>query len=161
MKKILLTTIIMIVMGCTYSVYSSGMPHLKTVKLNEFENTTDQYELEIKLLDSMSEDFIMDGRLNLVDLTPDCELKGRILDYTNKITTYGSSGIDEYEVRVLFSIEFVDLVKNEIIWETSNLVISQKYSGNDNAEIVTEEEAVKEIEQDLFEKIMRESLEEW
>lgn len=151
----------MIVMGCTYSVYSSGMPHLKTVKLNEFENTTDQYELEIKLLDSMSEDFIMDGRLNLVDLTPDCELKGRILDYTNKITTYGSSGIDEYEVRVLFSIEFVDLVKNEIIWETSNLVISQKYSGNDNAEIVTEEEAVKEIEQDLFEKIMRESLEEW
>lgn len=151
----------MIVMGCTYSVYSSGMPHLKTVKLNEFENKTDQYELEIKLLDSMSEDFIMDGRLNLVDLTPDCELKGRILDYTNKITTYGSSGIDEYEVRVLFSIEFVDLVKNEIIWETSNLVISQKYSGNDNAEIVTEEEAVKEIEQDLFEKIMRESLEEW
>jgi len=148
-------------MGCTYSVYSSGMPHLKTVSITEFENQTDQYQLETELTDALSADFIQDGRLRLVDLSPDCVLQGEILDYSDKLATYGSSGVDEYEVRIMYSLEFTDLVKNEVIWKVNNLIFSQIYSNDENSEIKTEEDAVKKIEQDLFDRIMRESLEDW
>ncbi len=161
MKKIIIATILMVILGCTYSVYSSGMPHLKKIKITEFENKTKEYELEAKLLDSLSDNFIQDGRLRLADLSPDCLLTGEIIDYSNKLTTYGSSGVDEYEVRILFSVEFTDLVKNEVIWKSSNLVLSQVYSNDETTQIQSEEDAIEEIQDQLFERILRESLEEW
>lgn len=161
MKKIVLITFVVTIIGCTYSVYSSGMPHLKTIAISEFANKTDEFQLESDLLDALSADFIQDGRLRLVDLNPDCRLQGEILDYSNKLATYSSSGVDEYEVRILYSVEFYDLVKNKEVWKISSLVFTQIYANDETSEVKTEADAVKEIEQDLFDRIMRESLEDW
>ncbi len=161
MKKIIPTIILTLLLGCTYSVYSSGMPHLKTISIKDFENLTEEYQLDTNLTDALSEDFIQDGRLRIVDIAPDCILQGKILDYSNKLATYGSDGVDEYEVRIMYSLTFTDLVKNEVIWKINNLVFSQLYSNDENSDIKTEDEAIEKIEQDLFDRIMRESLEDW
>lgn len=161
MKNSFICIVIIVFVGCTYSVYSSGMPHLKTISLVEFENQTDQYELEVSLVESLSENFMRDGRLRLVDLEPDCRLEGKILDYSKKLATYGSTGIDEYEVRILYAVTFSDLVENKEIYQTNSLVLTEVYSNNQTSEINTEEEAIKEIEKELFDRIMRESLEDW
>ena len=161
MKKIIPTIILTLLFGCTYSVYSSGMPHLKTISIKDFENLTEEYQLDTNLTDALSEDFIQDGRLRIVDIAPDCILQGKILDYSNKLATYGSDGVDEYEVRIMYSLTFTDLVKNEVIWKINNLVFSQLYSNDENSDIKTEDEAIEKIEQDLFDRIMRESLEDW
>ena len=161
MKNLIISIVLILLVGCTYSVYSSGMPHLKTISLVEFENQTDQYELEVSLIETLSENFMRDGRLRLVDLEPDCRLEGKILDYSDKLATYGSTGIDEYEVRILYAVTFTDLVENKEIYHTNSLVLTKIYSNNETSEINTEEEAIKEIEKDLFDRIMRESLEDW
>ncbi|MFO7895727.1 MAG: LPS assembly lipoprotein LptE [Candidatus Cloacimonadales bacterium] len=161
MKNLIISLVLLTIVGCTYSVYSSGLPHLKTISIEEFENETEQYELEVSLIESLSREFMRDGRLRLVDLEPDCLLEGKILDYSNKLATYGSTGIDEYEVRILYAVTFTDLVENKEIYKSSSLVLTKIYSNSETAEIKSEEDAISEIEQDLFERIMRESLEDW
>ncbi len=148
--------------ACSYSVYSSGLPHLKTIAVNSFDNYSTEYELEEKIYISLSEKFSNDGRLNLVTISPDCILEGEILDYSNEILGYAGSNVDEYKVQILFNIEFTDLIKNKIIWQNRSLLLSETYSATDhNINYKTEAAAVNKILDDLFDMIIRNSLEEW
>ena len=149
-------------MACSYSVYTTGYPHLKTIAILPFENNTTEYNLEEVIFNSLTNYFENDGRLKIVSISPDCQLEGQILDYSNKILTYAGSNVDEYEVRILFSITFTDLKKNNIIWQNKALIISETYSSSDEtSEFLTEEEAQNEIIKDMFDIIIKESLEEW
>ncbi len=149
-------------MACSYSVYTTGFPHLKTIAILPFENNTTEYNLEEVIFNNLTNYFESDGRLKIVSISPDCQLEGQILDYSNKILTYAGSDVDEYEVRVLFSITFTDLKKNNIIWQDKALIISETYSSSDEtSEFSTEEEAQNEIIKDMFDIIIKESLEEW
>jgi hypothetical protein len=57
--------------SCSYSVYSSGYPHLKSISIIPFVNHTTEYDLDDALLVDLSENFERDGRLNIVGLSPD------------------------------------------------------------------------------------------
>lgn len=163
MHKIIILLIISIVfVGCSYSVYSTGYPHLKTITVQQFQNSTTEYQLESELFQELSERFEQDGRLRIVSISPDCQIEGGILDYSDKIYSYNTEGIEEYQVRILFKIIFTDLVKNEVIYQNDSLVLSAEYSSADpEAEFTTEEEARYEIYKDLFDLIVKETLEQW
>jgi len=162
MNKRLSLFIIFIVTSCSYSIYTTSYPYLKTISILSFPNKTIKYGLEEDLLNDISDRFIRDGRLKIVSILPDCQLKGEILDYSNKIYTYGNEVVDEYEVKILFKVIFTDLKKNNIIWQNSSLSLSERYSSSDEtSEFKTEEEAQKEIFKDLYETILKNSLEEW
>jgi len=162
MKKSGIFIVTVFLMACSYSVYTTGYPHLKTIAILPFENNTTEYNLEEVIFNSLTNYFENDGRLKIVSISPDCQLEGQILDYSNKILTYAGSNVDEYEVRILFSITFTDLKKNNIIWQNKALIISETYSSSDeNSEFSIEEEAQNEIIKDMFDIIIKESLEEW
>ena len=162
MKKEIILLFILIISSCSYSVYTNSYPYLKTINIRTFSNKTIKYELEENLLSSLTEMFEKDGRLKIVDQNPDCRLEGAILDYSNKIFTYGNNSVDEYEVKILFKVIFTDLKKNKMLYQNDSLVLSETYSESDElSEFKTEEEAQKKIYQDLFEAIMKETLEEW
>ncbi|MBN1948616.1 MAG: LptE family protein [Candidatus Cloacimonetes bacterium] len=163
MIRIIITYFIAFLTGCSYSVYSSGYPHLKTITVNVFTNQTTQYNLEQDLLLDLSDRFLKDGRLQIVGISPDCQLEGEILDYTNKIWRYSETGVEEYEVRILFKVVFTDLVKNEIIYRHDTLSLREVYAPNSDNEgdFTTEEAAQREIYRKLFETIIRISLDEW
>jgi len=162
MKKIILMLIIATIVGCSYSVYSSGYPHLKTIALPYFENATTEYELEESLQQNFVALFQKDGRLDIATLSPDCILEGKILDYSNKILTYDDTNVEGYQVKILFSITFTDMKKNEIIYQNPSLMLKETYSETDDSiEIKNEVDAQKEIFNDLFEEILSKSLEEW
>ncbi len=155
--------VILAVLGaCTYSVYTSGFPHLKTISIQPFLNNTVEYDLEEEILVELTNYFEKDGKLKIVTLSSDCRLEGEILDYSNKIFTYDTAGVEEYEVKILFKIIFTDLKNNEIIWKNDTLVLRETYSSSEEtSEFSTEEEAQTEIFKILFETIMKNSLEEW
>ncbi|OQX71940.1 MAG: hypothetical protein B6D62_00620 [Candidatus Cloacimonas sp. 4484_275] len=160
MIKKMLIIIFVLLLSCSYSVYTNSYPYLKTIKIATFSNNTTEYELEENLLLKLTDLFEKDGRLKIVDLNPDCKLEGEILDYSNKIYSYGNENVDEYEVKILFKIIFTDLKKNKILYQNNSLVLSETYSGsNELSEFKTEEEAQNKIYQDLFDTIMKESLE--
>ena len=162
MKISYILGILLVLGACSYSVYTSGFPHLKTISIRTFLNNTVEYDLEEEIQIELTNYFEKDGRLKIVTLSPDCQLEGEILDYSNKIFTYDAAGVEEYEVKILFKAIFIDLKKNEIIWKNDALVLSETYSSSEEtSEFSTEEEAQKEIYKDLFETIMKNSLEEW
>ena len=95
-------------------------------------------------------------------ISPDCQLEGEILDYSNKILSYAGSNVEEYEVRILFKISFIDLKKNNLVLKNDALQLSETYSSSEEiSEFKTEEEAQEKIINDLFDYIIKESLEEW
>lgn len=162
MKKEIIILFIALVIGCSYSVYTTGYPHLKTMQLLPIENQTSEYELRDIVLNSLIKQYEQDGRLKSVGMSPDCQLKCTILDYSNKIVTYSGSTVDEYEVKILFDVTFTDMKKNEIIWENRSLLLSETYSPSDeNSKYKTEVEAQQEIAINLFDTIMKNTLEEW
>jgi len=152
----------LLIMSCSYSVYTTGYPHLKTIQVLPVENQTSSYDLRDMVFNSLVDNYQSDGRLKLVGMSPDCQLECRILDYTNKIISYSGSSIDEYEVRVLFDITFTDLKKNQVIWQNGSLMQSERYSLTDeNSLYNSEEDAQEEITSKLFDTIMKNTLEEW
>ncbi len=162
MKYFIIIVVVLAIGACSYSVYSSGYPHLKTIMIQPFVNNSTNYELDEIVFNSLSEQFNNDGRLKIVGLSPDCQLEGLILDYSNNIVTYGGADVDEYEVRILFKIVFSDLKKNNVIWQNNTIALSETYSSvSSTSNYSTEEEAQKKIIKDLFDLILRESLEEW
>jgi len=162
MKRIILLLIATVVMGCSYSVYSSGYPHLKTISLPFFENGTTEYQLEETLQEKLTILFQKDGRLDIVSLSPDCILEGTIVDYTDKILTYDENGVDGYEVKILFSVTFTDMKKNKVMYQNSSLLLRETYSSSDESiQLQNEEQAQNAIFEELFEQILTKSLEEW
>jgi len=162
MKQMIILIFVIFIGACSYSVHSNSYPHLKTIVILPFTNNTTEYNLEEDLLNELSNLFINDGRLKIVGISPDCQLEGEILDYTDKIYTYDSSTIDAYQVKILFKIIFTDLKKNSIIWQNNSLILSETYSETDeSSEFSSEAEAQNEIMKDLYDTIIKNSLEEW
>ena len=162
MKFKIIMLIALLIAGCSYSVYTTGYPHLKTIQVLPVENQTSNYDLRDLVFNSLVDSYESDGRLKLVGLSPDCQLECSILDYSNKIVSYSGSSIDEYEVRVLFDVTFTDLKKNQVIWQNSSLMQSERYSLSDeNSLYKSEEDAQEEIVNKLFDTIMKNTLEEW
>lgn len=148
--------------GCSYSVYSNSLPHLKTVMITSFENESDEFELEEDLWNYLNSEFTSDGRLRVVTLSPDCRVEGVIMDYSRKIDTYDESGIEEYNVKILFRVVFTDLTTEEVIWEKDSLILTEAYSeADDTAEYQTEAEARDAIYEKFFDEIMKNTLEQW
>lgn len=162
MKKYILSIMIIILLGCSYSVRTMAYPQLKTIQVEQFQNESDEFELSEKLFIKLSDDFQSDGRLRVVTEDADCILEGEIRDYTDKIYSYQGSTVEEYQVKIMFWVKFTDLTSEEVLWENSNLILSETYSQtNETAEYKTETEAREAIYDDLFDNIMKNTLEQW
>jgi hypothetical protein len=92
-------------------------------------------------------------------------LEGTILDFSNVAFSYDqSNNVQEFQVKILFSITFTDLQKNQVIYENKNLLLSENYAPKPNegtSIFKTKQEAEKQIYIDLFQAILKNSLESW
>lgn len=163
-KFIIIFMLAIAVLGCSYSVYTSEYPHLKSIHVFPFDNKTTEYSLSQDAQNTLVNKFISDGRLKINTQNPDCTLKGSIIDYQKKIFSYDNSGnIKEYQIQILFSVEFYDTKYSKAIYENKTLYLSRTYSTNTtNTNIATSEsEAIEKIFTDLFDNIIKNTLESW
>ena len=155
---------LLVLAGCSYSVYSNAYPHLKKIRVMAFENKTSEFDLADKALEILSAQFNSDGRLKLVTQQPDCQLDGSITDYKESVYSYdAANNVQDYQIRITFSVALVDLVNNQTIYENNNLVITEQYavSALSSSQFKSKEEALNEIIRNLFKAIVQNSLENW
>ncbi len=155
---------LLLVLGCTYSLRMNQYPHLRDVMVASFENDTVELYLEEDLRSSLISFFQQDGRLRIAYENPDSRIEGRLLEYSDTIYGYDiDQTVEEYQVRLVMSITFTDLVRNEVIWENKSLSLTERYSSRatETVEFMSEEEARDEIYEELFRIIIRNSLEAW
>lgn len=168
MKNLYYITILLILLiviaGCSYSFYMSAYPYLETIKITEFKNETDQYDLEIEIIEYMSNIFNSENRLRTVDINPDAELSGKVINYEsdNIIDFDKNQLVEQYELKITFSLVFTDLVNNQVLWQSDNLTISEQYYPNSEEQtITTEQQARDEIFSKLYDKLIKNTLEKW
>ena len=156
--------IIIVLSGCSYSFYSNAYPHLKKIRVMAFENQSSEFELADKALEMLSMQFRNDGRLRVVTQAADCQLEGVVINYKEDIYSFDSANnIQDYQIRLSFSITFTDLTRNETIYENKNLLLSETYavSPESTSKNSSKEEAIDEIFRALFRTIIQNSLETW
>ncbi len=170
MKKLLILFFLLL-SGCSYSVYTTTLSHLKTIMIKTFENETLEYGLEEELLLFLSEKFNA-RNLKTVTISPDCILEGKIVSYEDKIFKYDADdNIESYQITFVFSVNFNDMVKNDELLKDNSMKYMEKYTLNLTDESIDfnltgdskedKEPIREEIYSDLYEDIINKSFESW
>lgn len=163
-KIVYLFSLLCLLAGCAYSVYSNAYPHLKKIRVEAFGNQSSDFEIASKLLNQLSLEFRNDGRLRPVTSAPDCNLAGTVLSYEEKIYSYDSANqVQDYQLNLVLAVTFTDLINNAVLYENRNLVINELYavSNESSARFKNKEEAEQELFKALFRTLMQNSLEAW
>jgi len=153
--------------ACAYSS-SPGLlpPHLKTVVIPVFENTTTEYTLEQEITNAVIARFVEDNHLRVVDQrNANASIIGKVVTYRNSV--FGISTEEalaqEYRVTIVVDVTFKDLVKNREIWHDSYLVKTANYYVQDvpgqtaKTELDGRQEAISKI----ADEILSRSIESW
>ena len=163
-KFIYLMWITLLLSGCSYSVYSNAYPHLKKIRVQAFENKSEDYAIGDFLLNKLVLEFRNDGRLKLVTQGPDCTLEGSILAFEEKIYSYDTANmVQDYQLKLTVSVLFTDLITNQSLYENKSLMLTELYAvGEDSsARFKTKDEAQAELITSLFKTVIQNSLEAW
>lgn len=164
-KRFIFASMILVVMaGCYYSVYSNAYPHLKNIRVEPIENKSAEFGLSDKALNDLSSLVRNDGRLKMVTQDPDCSLEGTIVSFEEKIYSYNSANqVQDYQLIMVISVIFTDLVRNEVIYENPALRVTELYKVSDDstARFSSKEEALSEIFSNVFKTVVQNSLEAW
>jgi TolB-like protein len=118
MKRLLLLWVI-ILSGCAHTPIYTLPEHINSIYIPIFSNHTFQYGLEEVITDMVIEEFIKDGRLDVVDKkSATAELKGDVTFYERVPFSYDREGnIAKYKVTIGVRFELNDLINNKLLWQ--------------------------------------------
>ena len=141
--------------GCGYHLVGTGSslpPHLKTLSIPLFTNSSSEPEIRRELTSSIINSFITDGRIKIVRKgNSDMVMKGSLLYYDLSAFAFSSSDFaSDYKVKLGVKVEVIDKVndkpyiKNKFTtkWDykaTSDIVDTE------SARLAALEEAYKEL----------------
>jgi len=152
--------------GCPYGFSSSLLPgHIKSVAIPLMENRTDRGDLSPALADSLVEAFIDNHTLKVAgEKTADSVIEGAIVAYRREpYTVDENENVQEYRVEIVVEVRFVDVRKNDVIWEEPRLSQWDTYNfvavGGQPAE--SEEIGIGRVLEKLTDDILNRTVEGW
>jgi len=150
--------------GCSshYTPAQQVLPeNIRKVAIETFKNSTVYYGMEEKLTLSSTNEFIRDGRLEVVNSQEaDGILRGEITRYVLEPLTYDENHVvKEYKLWILVDIMLVDRIKNEVVWQEKNLEGNYRFFVANIPGGITEEEAREIIWEKLSRNILKRTIE--
>jgi len=95
---------------------------------------------------------------------PDCTLEGAILSFSENVYSYDAANqVQDYQVKMVVSVTFTDLINNTVLYQNSGLTVTELYAVAEGgtAKFKTKEEAVEELISKLYKTILQNSIEGW
>lgn len=118
--------------GCGgYGFSSSLLPgHIKSVAVPLPENRTNRADLAPALADSLTESFLSDQTLKVVaERDADSVVEAVVLEYRRDPFTFDAAeNVQTYRVEIVLEARFVDVRKNQVIWEKKRLAQWDTYN---------------------------------
>ncbi|MEW6041338.1 MAG: LPS assembly lipoprotein LptE [Elusimicrobiota bacterium] len=149
--------------GCSqYKPQPQLLPqHIRKIAIRSFVNHTTQYGLEDKLTLRVRDEFIKDGRFTVVnEENAEGTVVGEITYYILQPVTYGANfEPQQYKLRVLLNLYFIDRVENVTLWQEPNFEGVQIFTPSTLPGGITEEQARENVWLDLSQKILTRTIE--
>jgi hypothetical protein len=153
--------------GCgPYSFSGSTLPgHIDSVAVPLMGNVTERGDLPTVLADLLVEAFLDDNQLKVEpEGQADSVLEGTILEYRRTPFTFDSNEqVETYRVEIVLEVRFVDVRKNEIIWEEKRLSQWDTYNfaGVGGGEPETEVDGISRVLTKLTNDILNRTVQGW
>lgn len=168
----LFLTVVMSIQGCGYSTKSGLAPQWRTIYIAPVVNQVDftsPYNnnlytplLEVKLREGVSEGFLRDGYLKIVNTADEADMMLNIfLQYYrhNPLRYDDGDNVIEWRVSVAANIELWDNRLQELVW--SGGVGGSKDTFRSGPRAVSEDEAINDAVDDLGRRIVEQVIERW
>jgi len=154
-----------LVVGCGYTASPALLPpHLKTVAIPVFGNSTPEVQLEQDITNATILRFIQDNHLKIVDeKSANSVIRGTVTQYKNSVFGFtNNASSNEYRVTIAVDVTFKDLVKNRELWsgeivKTANYYVQNVPGDSAKTEIDGRKEAISKI----ADEILTRSVEGW
>lgn len=151
--------------GCAHYSFSPSLrSQVKNVAVPVLANETLEYGAGQAMTDAIIEQFTVDNSLRVVgEKAADSIIRGRIVSYERKVFSYDSGGNPrEYRVTAVAGLSYVDLRKNEVIWEADvEGWAIYGVSGSGGETLTTEDEAKEAAFVKLAEDVLGRTVQGW
>ncbi len=162
--------------GCGYTAGSLLPPHLKTIYVDDFDNSIDPSRepsdkhgailyrpgVETEITQTIIDQFLFDGNLRVVGREDaDIALTGEIVDYYKQPLRYDNfDNVEEFRVIVTVNMKLVDLVGDKVMWKENGFIGYDSYRLS--GAFATDEDRAREgAVKDLAEKVVERVVEAW
>jgi hypothetical protein len=163
MKRKALMIVCCLLCSCGVYTFSGSTlpPHLKTVTIPFFGNTSLQSGLSEEMTSELSKKVLSGNLLRIVNNQGDATISGTVIAYNNSPRTYESNGarsvtISEYVVKISVDVDFMDNIKNTHLFKGT--VTGQ---GIYDFQKETEATGRQRAEDDIVDQILQNSLQSW
>lgn len=158
---VILFSLLVLFGGCRYQWQIPFPSSISKIAIPTFLNETFEYGLEGTLTNLVEEEFLLDGRLDIVEENEaDLILKGRI-DYYLKELLSGAAGAEEYRVRIGVEVSLISTGEKEVLEKTEEREIEETTVYSLVGIIQTEDEAKNETCRKIGRELIRLIWEEW
>jgi outer membrane lipopolysaccharide assembly protein LptE/RlpB len=154
MKRLLAMTTLLFT-GCGYALvgHSNNLlpPSVKTIEVPAFVNRTTRVELEQRVTQSVTDEFVSRGRLRLVTNPKDADviLRGSIDSFNIFPVGFNAQGrATQYQVAITANIELVDHhADDKVLWKNDQYRFTENYQVNLESSDAFDQEsrAIREI----------------
>jgi len=155
---------LLVLFGCTYDTVSLLPVYIKKICITGFENKSFRPDLPEKILQSVTREFIIDGRLTVTgEKEADAVLYGEISRYDLQPLSYTDQmKVQEYKVRMVLSFWLKDVKENKILWRENNLEnFTTVSSSTGGLEVKLENDAIDEVVQKLSKRVVKRIIDGW
>jgi outer membrane lipopolysaccharide assembly protein LptE/RlpB len=152
--------LVLLGMGCGYSFSSRTNPHIKTIAVPIFQNTTLERGIEQRIADRVVDAFLADKSLRVVEeKDADSVILGTIERYDRSPYSYDTSqNVQEYKIELTLHVTYEDRTKNKVVWEERVMRSWGTYSVSTDLpeeESMGQDRAIDKAAQDILIKTVR------
>ena len=122
----IVTAVCVLLASCGYRLSGTGdlVPEgVTTISIPVFINGTSEPYIDIELTRAVVNEFLVDGRLNVVNLErAELALHGQITEYQATALSYTSQDyVDQYKIRIVVNARLEGQRSKKVIWQESGI----------------------------------------
>lgn len=148
--------------GCGYYSVSGALPgYIKTAAVPLFANETVEAGIVEQVTDAVTDAVIRNGSMRVVgESRADAVVNGTIINVRDEADTYssdagGAGSASQFRLRILADVQFLDRVKNKVIWEGKGVEGWARYDASSpSAREEAKEEASRMLANEIIDKII-------
>ena len=161
-----------VISGCGYTTKSTLPKNIRTIYVESFKNNIDFATgtgrniylplLEVDARNAIIDRFLFDGNLKIADPEmADLVLTGELNAYNRSGLRYSDNDdVEEYRVHITVSFELWNVANDKVSWTEPGFVGEATYFVT-GTQATTEESAVDEAIDDLAQRIVERTIEDW